>query len=290
MITLDTTLDSDVVCQVEDPGGDVSGLVIGADDVTLDLGGYTLQIVPAQGLRDGIYGITDDGVPRDRLRIENGSISGFTSSVSLDTSNSVVLRLDVRGPSAIGLRGDRNVVMRNTTRAGYRGIGTTGDGNRIIRNEVGVVEGPGIVAFGSDVRIAHNRVFSARGPTLNYEGIVLDRFMDGAVVANDVSGSLIPGIEVGNGSGALVARNTVRHNLWGIRVASDAAGVALHRNRALENEETGILVNSTSTVVARNTANDNKNLGIDAAGARDRGGNRASRNGNPVQCVGVRCW
>jgi hypothetical protein len=42
--------------------------------------------------------------------------------------------------------------------------------------------------------------------------------------------------------------------------------------------------------VAGNTANNNGNLGILAVpGTIDGGGNNASGNGNPAQCVGVSC-
>jgi hypothetical protein len=42
-------------------------------------------------------------------------------------------------------------------------------------------------------------------------------------------------------------------------------------------------------VVGANAAVRSGDLGISAAGAIDAGGNRASANGNPLQCVGVVC-
>jgi hypothetical protein len=42
--------------------------------------------------------------------------------------------------------------------------------------------------------------------------------------------------------------------------------------------------------VEKNRADDNRDLGIEAeAGAVDGGGNKASGNGNPAQCVNVAC-
>jgi hypothetical protein len=42
--------------------------------------------------------------------------------------------------------------------------------------------------------------------------------------------------------------------------------------------------------VTANVANDNADLGIEAVpGVKDGGGNQASGNGNPAQCVGVVC-
>jgi hypothetical protein len=60
------------------------------------------------------------------------------------------------------------------------------------------------------------------------------------------------------------------------------------RNR-VEGVGTGIRA-FDSVTVSRNTANDNGNLGIEAEPTViDGGGNRASGNGNPLQCVSVRC-
>jgi hypothetical protein len=52
----------------------------------------------------------------------------------------------------------------------------------------------------------------------------------------------------------------------------------------------GIEVANAATTIARNTANENGDLGIEAvAGVTDGGGNRASGNGNAAQCTNVVC-
>jgi len=52
----------------------------------------------------------------------------------------------------------------------------------------------------------------------------------------------------------------------------------------------GIRVDSPSTTLTRNTANANGDLGIQAVpGVNDGGRNRASANGNPLQCTFVDC-
>ena len=56
------------------------------------------------------------------------------------------------------------------------------------------------------------------------------------------------------------------------------------------NTSDGIRIDAPGTRIARNTANNNRDLGINAvAGVIDGGGNRASGNGNPLQCVNVFC-
>jgi parallel beta-helix repeat protein len=63
----------------------------------------------------------------------------------------------------------------------------------------------------------------------------------------------------------------------------------VRRNVASENLDDGIEVANAGTI-ARNRANENGDLGIEAvAGVTDGGGNRASGNGNAAQCTGVVC-
>jgi hypothetical protein len=67
-------------------------------------------------------------------------------------------------------------------------------------------------------------------------------------------------------------------------------GTLLEANITTRNGDDGIDVESPATTITANLANDNTDLGIEAvAGVTDGGGNRASGNGNPAQCVGVRC-
>jgi hypothetical protein len=52
----------------------------------------------------------------------------------------------------------------------------------------------------------------------------------------------------------------------------------------------GGAIPGSSVVLTRNTANDNGDFGIEAApGVTDGGGNKASGNGNPLQCLNVFC-
>jgi hypothetical protein len=76
----------------------------------------------------------------------------------------------------------------------------------------------------------------------------------------------------------------------GIRVEPAASGTLLRANVTTRNGDDGIDVESPATTITANLANDNTDLGIEAvAGVTDGGGNRASGNGNPAQCVGVAC-
>jgi hypothetical protein len=291
VITQDTTLDSDVICGApENKDQPVYGLVIGADDVSLNLAGHTV-LGPDSGLADERIGITDDGVPRNGLRIVKGTVTGFPNSISLDTSETVIGGITVRTPFGIGLRGDGNVVTHNIAQVGYTAIGVHGAGNRAVHNDLLSHEGETIVASGSDIRIANNIVRAGDGII---PGIVVSAFSDAVVTRNDVSGYPL-GITLANGTGASVTRNFVHDNHgWGILIKGDALNVDLRGNtvnaNGLPDESSGIFVESPSTTITRNTANDNGLYGIEAVpGVIDGGGNRASGNGNAAQCVGVRC-
>jgi hypothetical protein len=110
------------------------------------------------------------------------------------------------------------------------------------------------------------------------------------------SGLLHAGITVA-GDDVTVTANTVTDtsstDADGIRVDPEAARVLVRGNLASRHGDDGIDVDSPATTITANTANtanDNGDHGIEAVpGVTDGGGNRASGNGNPAQCLGVVC-
>jgi hypothetical protein len=100
VVTQDTRLDSDVVCtQIES-----NGVVIGADGVTLDLGGHSI-IGPGASEEDTSNGIISNA-PRTGVVVKNGSVVGFSQGIALRftpgsaASNSVFRGLLLRGSVA----------------------------------------------------------------------------------------------------------------------------------------------------------------------------------------------
>jgi large repetitive protein len=128
-------------------------------------------------------------------------------------------------------------------------------------------------------------------------GILLDGADDSLVQRNAVSGGTGPAIFVTSlESQGTSDRNVVSHNVAnskfsdGILVSADATATLLDRNIANENGHDGIEVGAAGTTITRNTANFNHDLGIEAAaGVIDGGGNKATGNGNPLQCTNVAC-
>ncbi len=96
------------------------------------------------------------------------------------------------------------------------------------------------------------------------------------------------------GNGALVSRNLVVSST-GDGIEDLAQGAHFLRNTAIQNGVGGIgdgifAGGDTTAVFKRNVARNNTNFGIEAnPAARDAGGNRASGNGQLVQCVNVAC-
>ncbi|HZO60520.1 MAG TPA: right-handed parallel beta-helix repeat-containing protein [Solirubrobacterales bacterium] len=286
VLTTSVKFDSDVLCtNVEE--GDVA-LTIGASNITVDARGYRIVA------DDCCYGsaMQTSGAYSGVVIKHIGGTDGFTSDVYLQLSDSTLKsnRLDAQ-MSAVHIEGDRNLVKGNIIYTGYVGISMIGAGNRAVQNDVQAYEGEGILASGSGVRIANNNL---RALGAIFGGIRLFGFTDAVVTGNHVS-EFVFGIGLANGTGASVTRNYVHDNGYGggIYISDDVSNVDLRRNTANANggsDYSGIWVGSPSVTITRNTANDNGWYGIHAVpGVIDGGGNRASGNGNPAQCVEVRC-
>jgi parallel beta-helix repeat protein len=267
VITQDTKVSNDLLnC----PG---DGLVIGADNVKLDLRGHLID-------GDELFSGTDAGIDNsggfDNVQITRGTIQQFSQGVALvGATNNELTRLDVL-ENILGIllfEGSDDNLVRNNDVHDNRRVGgilledTTG--NTVTHNEVFGNGSTGIgsvsiAAFTSTlVEISHNLVHdNAR------TGIWLNNSDDSVVTANTTELNGFDGIELGLGStGNLVVGNEASLNGWD-----------------------GIDVGDAGNTLTSNNADGNFNLGILAApGTVDGGGNSATGNGNPAQCVGVSC-
>lgn len=198
----------------------------------------------------------------------------------------------------------------------------TGSTTRVVRNEVAKHRQVGIILFDGSRRnvIAHNSVelsllngiFLEGGSNRNVVGgnEVSDTFADRAfggievlessanrIRSNTVEGNVFGGVVIGGvsevpGASAhnVVAGNAVCRNPDdGIILGPDAAHTRAVRNNACENGDDGIQAAPASGALGANEADDNADLGIEAVGVGDLGGNRAAGNGDPQQCTGVAC-
>jgi Right handed beta helix region len=349
-ITSDTTLDSDLLdCES-------NGIVIGADDITLDLDGHLIDGDAAEDMTcakeefcdvgiviDGHDGVTvkggtvrefgvgaivgkGSGSSFDHVRTTRNTFSGVVlfktegttfrhhlfrangletdqaGLTAIKTSKLRVARSEIRDNGDIGIYGEdsaRSKIAENEI-AGNPEAGVLMDGgprNRFVRNRV-TGNGEGIVAAGTRSTIKDN--FVARGVDGEEStgmGISVEAGSGHRIIGNRVEDVDGPGIRVasyGPVEHVLVARNTVRGagvDAFQVKsVLKPATHVTLKRNHAFGAAGDGIDVSIESAKLARNEANGNGDLGIEAlAGVTDAGGNRAAWNGDARQCVHVHC-
>jgi parallel beta-helix repeat protein len=339
-ITADTTLDGDLV---DCPN---NGIVIGVDDITLDLNGHQIDgdgtefaACPTDGICD--VGVVNDG--HDGIRVRDGATREFGVGV-------LVLR--ARDNEVLGISSSRNVffgaVVSGSARSAVRdsslsrniapdgdGIGLFGsDHIRIVGNSIRDNPGPGIHVEDSTDNLIRRNVLARNGPSILIEadgnevrrnrvsrggGILVARGDRNVIVGNRVSRAL-DSIAIENGSDNLAARNVVLdarrtgirlgigspsfggdHNIVRRNLVRRSAEDGFHvyvkdghslvrRNIAVGAGDDGLEIESRSTKLTSNRAVRNADLGIRAIeGVIDGGGNRASGNGDPRQCVNVRC-
>lgn len=215
-ITQNTTLTSDVgPC----PG---PGIIIGASNVTLDLGGHT---VSGRGTSNGIFVIPSGS------RIRNGAVVGFSTGVQTLNSDHVIERLRVRGnargivaANGTNVRITDNIVSANTlVGISIGGINTS----TIDRNVVSANGGPGIqVSAGGNFSTSNNVI---------RENTIIDNRGDGVLLGLFVVFQTIEDNTIYRNGG-----NGIR-----VRVSSgDQCCALIQRNRIVSNGANGILIDA----------------------------------------------
>jgi Tol biopolymer transport system component len=279
-ITQDTTLDSDL----PDCG---EGLTIGADGVTLDLGGHTIEGTSeaAAGIKAGLKGF----VQVADLSLRNGTITGYRSGLSAEQvrrySISEVNFLDNRtgadchsceGPSSIvdseasggtyGLNLDGSVLVARTEVANNSSIGIQLDyASGTIRNSLIRNNARGIYVAEAEMRIANNRILDNDGAGIEY-----DYWQDGEVIGNRIERNGTGILDVGS-SRISILRNIIRANQGdGARVK---ALVPISGNRFSWNGGSGLKIGNSGYLsgippcrVSRNVAYRNERHGIEVRG------------------------
>jgi hypothetical protein len=245
-ITTDTTLHKDLV---DCPN---NGIVIGADNITLDLNGHLIDGdgTPTSGC-DNEKEFCDTGVVNERhdgVTVMHGSIRQFGGGVTLFAVRQNRLQdISTSGNHFIGIQ------LFNTSRSLVQDSSGYGPNEEL-----------GLGLFSSHhVRIAHN---SFRKTAFN-------------------------GIVVSGGGRNLVAHNQINGaGKDGVAVDAEAKHTLLRRNRASRSKDDGFDVEGPTTKLTSNRAVRNRDLGIEAMrGVIDGGGNIARHNGDPRQCTHIAC-
>jgi parallel beta-helix repeat protein len=274
---------TDIVLDRDLMGCRSNGIVIGADNVTLDLNGHTIA-------GDGALVDCPDGAACDRgvdnsqghtgVTVKDGAITGFgigvwvegaaaTSARNLTTSDNAFLGILVIGSTETVLTG--NVVLRNGVGNDGAGIAVVGSENsHMQRNTVRGNGSQGLqVVGGSDHSvIAHNEVTDNLDAGIGVDGNdnqitrnIVSRNGDDIIVAGDhnvAARNLVSdavgcadngcgfGISFEHGVGNRFSRNLVTRARTGIRVdafGSQANGTIIDRNIVRDASVDGIAIN-----------------------------------------------
>jgi parallel beta-helix repeat protein len=298
------------------------GLVVGADGVTVDLGGHTIDGTFA----DDSVGVRNDGY--DGVTITNGTVQEFERGVSLTNGadNGRVRGLTVHFISSDGIlvnRSSGDKIINNLSRDNFTGI--------LVSDSVHILVAENTSQYNSEsgISLAGSQGSRITGNDVSSNDYLVEPFFGGITLSNSHR-NRIDGNESSVGSGYGIAlfgsdRNVISKNLVG-RITSDGNGLngiaiysgsdgnTVRGNTAADNGldgifiaagatenlvksdiannnyDDGIGVEDPSTTITANTADDNGDLGIEAVpGVTDGGRNTASGNGNLAQCVNVVC-
>jgi parallel beta-helix repeat protein len=307
VITQDTTLDSDLI----DCPGD--GIVIGADNITLDLNGHTIDGIANAPLAFCDAGIANGETPffgcptaqgsHDGVTVRDGYVRGFGLGVSFDAASQGAVRgltiSTIFGGISLQNGSAENLVTQNRVSRSFDGIGLVeaGPGNRVQRNSVfGNKRGEDaagiyVTGFADDNRIERNELSS------NDIGIFLSDSFGATLIARNLVSDNCEGIDLLESQNTRIEKNRVvgsdgSCNLTpaGNGITTDDRNNVVEQNVSNQNVEDGIHVYGEGSIVGHNTANQNGAFGI-VVGPQviDGGGNRAFGNGNPLQCPNVFC-
>lgn len=255
-VTASVTLDHDLV---DCPG---VGLVIDADDVTIDLAGHTID--GDEGPDDAIRTLTD----RKGITIKGpGVITGFDDGVVVGGANLKILGVTFRDLSDTALNvgpcpgslvvgnvfmdlggltdfaaGGGKVTVKGNVAARARSGMFVGDatGAVIVDNLVAdVSEGDGIIASGAGVVVKGNRVVRTADA-----GIRLSEVVGGKIVANTVADTAGAGIALSGTRATRLERNVITGAAdAGIRLLDDLSdGNRFRRNGVLGGLGMGVFV------------------------------------------------
>ena len=243
-----------------DCGGDA--VTIAADGVTLDLGGHLVSSQFGAAIASTGYSATT---------IENGGVGSAASAVVLTDAHNDTVR-DIHGGSDVSM-----VVFKG------------GLHNEVIHSRLGgSLTGPNISIVGERRdSVELNTIFGNAA-----DAIAIDHGSQNVVVGNLVEQQtvLVTGdkndlrynrVFSAGGSGFDVSgsRNVLANN---VASGNGTFGLAADAD--------GIKVRTPGNVLVGNVADRNAGYGIDAfPGVIDGGHNFAADNGNPAQCLNVRC-
>jgi parallel beta-helix repeat protein len=281
VITQDTTLDSDLI------GCHGPGVEIGANDVTLDLAGHTIESDGQTNFANG-HGVR--ATDRQGVTVENGVIRNFTvAQVELvNVTDSTVQELQLTGDALatsgvrVGGVSQRNAVRHNTITSASpatiiegRGVAVNQFGTPSPQLEQNAISQNTISGYGRGIVIQSSEANLITGNDIRqggFNGVQIQNAADG----NLVQGNTMAAFAFGGPGNAVVEvfdsdRNVLMGNsviggpINGITVGFGADATRTEDNEVLRNGADGVLVSqsATETVVRGNQSDRNGDDGID---------------------------
>jgi parallel beta-helix repeat protein len=261
------------------------------------------SVLGVSSRRNGGFGILFFRCARSLVRNSSGSGSEDASGIDLTASHHVrILGNSFRDNGDQGIfisESTHNLIEGNLLFRNKFGVflekanRNRVRGNRSVRDrEVGIY-----VAPGNRNLIAGNHVSHSRGMGgATGRGIEVDGGDHNVIARNSVRDPEENAILLGCPRCPVLVGNVVRGNHLrgagedGVHIDAKAKHTLLRRNHAFGAKDDGLDANSSTTKLTLNEASRNGDLGIEAVrGVTDGGGNRASGNGDPRQCVNVTC-
>ena len=225
----------------------------------------------------------------------DGSLGRDGMGLSLGNSHQVrILNNSFRHNAHVGMEtfeSDRYLIKGNLfSRNDQEAILMGGHDNQVRRNRL-VRNGSGMSLGGRDNVVAHNRIVGG------HDGIRVEKGRGTLVADNLIVDTRRWGITLGihrpfiGGADNVVRGNIVRRSrVDGIVVVKKDRHSVLVRNVVTGSGDDGFDINSRTTTLTGNRARRNDDLGIEAVfGVIDGGGNIASGNGTPRQCLNIFC-
>jgi parallel beta-helix repeat protein len=243
-----------------------AGLVVGADNVTIDLAGHTIDGVNAAG-SDGIAVDGHKGV-----RIENGTVRDFfVDGVALrDAPRSTVTNLRVADIGAGGGPGDASAGVLVQNSAGSAVTNTT------VINDVTAFQSDGVDVLSSP----HTLVSGNRLSQNAWDGIFVLESPSARVLGNQLDRNQNHGLEVNAGSDWITVCG---NHAWGNGVNGLVVGASAHGtvtdNAVTSNGQSGLFFfDLIDSVVSGNEASGNFYGIVLAGGQNGSTGNRLVHN------------
>jgi parallel beta-helix repeat protein len=266
VVTCGQTLTSSVRLANSLAGCPGDGLVIGADNITVDLAGHSIRGVNAAGSE----GVVDDG--HRGARIRNGTISTFfLNGVGLrGAPRSEVRNVTIRKIGAGGGESDASagVLVKDSARTRVIASAVSNDVTAFQSDGLDVLSSAGTTIIGN--RIANNA----------WNGTFVVDSPRTRVIGNAFRGNRNQGIEVNIGSdGTLVAGNHARNNVSNGLVVGAISGARIAANTLTGNGEAGLFMfDLLNSRVRANRASGN-GVGIQLEGGQHgSNGNRIAQN------------